>query len=199
LPFARYPYADGYCGYQLLDLELAKSTYSVDTDDVERKNWAMRIVIDNGNDFNGVNRFGGQLKFDHVSRWGVVTNWNYFYERRSCGCVDETVIGDTNLTFRFAQNEIASFYTGLGFRTLADYKQTDFGFNFTYGADFFPVRPLVISGVFDAGTRGSAGVVHGRASIGAIWHGWELFAGYDFLRIGSSNLQGPMAGIRFWF
>jgi hypothetical protein len=37
------------------------------------------------------------------------------------------------------------------------------------------------------------------SSVGAIWNGWELFAGYDFLRIGTVNLQGPMVGLRFWF
>jgi hypothetical protein len=29
--------------------------------------------------------------------------------------------------------------------------------------------------------------------------GWEVFTGYDFLRIGSVNLQGPLLGLRLWF
>jgi hypothetical protein len=28
---------------------------------------------------------------------------------------------------------------------------------------------------------------------------WETFGGYDFLRIGTVNLQGPMVGLRLWF
>ena len=199
LPFTRYPYADGYHGYQILPLDLAATMYTAETSDVQRNNWAVRVAIENGNDFNGINRVGGQLKIETASRWGFVTNWNYYYERFSCGCTDETVIGDTNVTFRFAQNEVVSLYTGLGFRMMSDRKQTDFGFNFTYGGDWFPVRPIIVSAVFDAGTLGSAGVVHGRATVGAIWHGFELFAGYDFMRIGDVNLQGPMAGVRFWF
>lgn len=199
LSFVPHPYANGYRGYQILPLELADQFYETETGSVRRKTWAVRLAIENGNDFSGLNRFAGQVKVEHASRWGFVTNWNYFYERLSCGCVDETVIGDANVTFRFAQNEIASMYTGLGFRVLTDRRQTDFGFNFTYGGDWFPMRPFVVSGVFDAGNLGNAGVIHARGSVGAIWHGCEIFTGYDFLRIGSANLQGPMAGVRFWF
>lgn len=199
LVFTRYPYANNYHGYQIMLPDWAKTFYTLDTADVPRKQWVMRLSVENGNDFDGMNRLGGQLKIEHAWRWGFVTNWNYFRERLPCGCIDEAVIGDANLTFRFAQNEVASMYAGLGFRVLSDRRQTDFGVNFTYGGDWFPVRPLVVSGVFDAGNLGSAGVVHARGSVGAIWNAWEVFAGYDFLRIGSVNLQGPMVGVRLWF
>jgi hypothetical protein len=199
LSFAPHPYANGYRGYQALSPELAEVLYDFDTKDVPRQDWAMRVLVENGNDFNGLNRLGGSIKVENANRWGVISNWNYFRERLPCGCLDETLIGDTNLTFRFAQSETASFYSGLGFRMLTDRKQTDFGFNFAYGGDWFPIRPIVVSGVFDAGSLGSAGVVHARGSIGAILYGCEVFAGYDFLRIGSTNLQGPMVGVRLWF
>jgi hypothetical protein len=197
--FAPHPYAEPYRGYQIVSTELASELYHFDTEAIPRDSWAVRISVENGNDFNGLNRFNGQFKAEHASRWGIVTNWNWFVERLACGCTDETVISDTNLTFRFAQNEIASLYTGLGFRMLTDRHQTDFGFNFTYGGDWFPVRPIVVSGVFDVGTLGNAAVIHTRGTIGAIWQGWEVFTGYDFLRIGSVNLHGPLAGVRWWF
>jgi hypothetical protein len=109
------------------------------------------------------------------------------------------VIGDVNLTLRFAQNEVASMYAGLGFRTLADRDRSDFGINFTYGGDWFPARPLVVSGAVDAGTLGGAGVFRGRATAGAVFNGWEVFAGYDYLRIGDVRLHGPLVGVRLWF
>ncbi|HZZ78091.1 MAG TPA: hypothetical protein VFE62_06215 [Gemmataceae bacterium] len=199
MPFTPHPYADGYRGYQILTPEWAKTYYEFDTAEVTRKDWALRVSVENGNDFDGLNRLGGQVKLEHVSRFGIFTNWNYFHENLPNGRSDETVIGDTNLTFRFAENEVASMYAGLGFRYLTDRQQTDFGFNFTYGGDWFPVRPLVLSGQFDAGWLGSAGVIHARTSVGVIWQGIEVYAGYDFLRIGDVNLQGPMAGVRFWF
>ena len=199
LYFVPYPYANDYRGYQILAPELGEMFYDTDTKELPRKSWAVRISVEDGNDFNGLNRLNGQLKVEHESRWGIVSNWNWFRERLSDGSYDATLIGDTNLTFRFAQNEIASMYTGLGFRVLTDRHTNDWGFNFTYGGDWFPIRPLVVSGVFDAGTLGSAGVVHVRGSVGAIFHGWEVFAGYDLMRINSVNLQGPMAGVRWWF
>ncbi|MBI2804373.1 MAG: hypothetical protein HYX68_05235 [Planctomycetes bacterium] len=199
LNFTPYPYARGYRGYQILPTELAELYYDDPAVRVRRRNYGVRSSVENGNDFLGLNRFGGQLKVEHASRWGVVANWNWFHERWNCGCTDDTLLGDLNFTFRFAQNEIASMYTGLGMRIMTDRRQTDLGFNFTYGGDWFPVRPLVVSTAFDAGTLGNAGVIHVRGSIGAVWHGIELFGGYDFLRIGHTNLHGPLAGIRFWF
>lgn len=62
-----------------------------------------------------------------------------------------------------------------------------------------PVKPLVISTVLDAGTLGHAGVIHARLTGGVLRSRWEAYLGYDFLRIGSVNLQGPLLGVRFWF
>ncbi len=199
LPFAPYPYADDYHGYQIMPTEWAKAYYNVDTSDVPRKSWAVRLTVENGNDFERMNRVGGELKVEHESRWGIFTNWNWFRETLGNNQYDQTFIGDTNVTFRFAQNEMASMYAGLGFRMLTDRQQTNYGFNFTYGGDWFPVRPLIASFQIDAGNLGSAAVFHARGTIGAIWHGVEVFTGYDYLSIGSVNLQGPMAGLRFWF
>jgi hypothetical protein len=199
MPFTPYPYVGSYRGYQVLPIETAQELYDIETNDVLRKNWAGRVSIENGNDFSGLNRFNGQLRLEHLSRFGIITNWNYFREDLGNGRYDETVIGDTNLTFRFAQNEIASMYAGLGFRVLTDRQQTNFGFNFTYGGDWFPRRPWVVSTSIDVGNLGGAGVFHVRATVGAVVRGWEIFAGYDLLCIGDTNLQGPLAGLRWWF
>lgn len=197
--FAPHPYANAYRGYQVLSPEVASVMYPNEDHDVPRRHWGFRLSLEDGNDFRGLNRLNGQLRIDHESRFGLITNWNWYREKLSCGCTDETMIGDTNVIFRFAQNEVASMYTGLGFRVLSDRHQTDWGFNFTYGGDWFPVRPFIVSGVFDWGTLGNTGAVHARGSIGAIFRGWEVYAGYDWLQIGRTNLCGPMVGLRWWF
>jgi hypothetical protein len=28
---------------------------------------------------------------------------------------------------------------------------------------------------------------------------WEIYGGYDYLEIGSVNVQGPVIGLRWWF
>jgi hypothetical protein len=187
--YAPYPYAGNYCGYQFLD----RAT------EFPLKTWAMRLTIENGNDFDGVNRLAGQLKFDHESRWGILSTWNYYHENLGGGQTDDSLFGSTNVTFRFAQNQNASVYTGLGLNVLTGRQQTNFGVNFTYGGDWYPMDPLIVSAQIDLGTLGDAWLYHARGSVGAIYHGCEFFVGYDFLRIGSTNVQGPMAGVRFWF
>jgi hypothetical protein len=90
-------------------------------------------------------------------------------------------------------------YAGLGCRLLTDDRDTRAGVNFVYGGDWFPARPLVVSASCDLGNLDAAFVVRARATVGAAWRRWEVFGGYDFLRIGSVNLQGPMLGLRVWF
>ena len=115
------------------------------------------------------------------------------------GQSDETLLGDTELTYRFVQREWVQMHAGLGFRLLADRWDTRAGFNFFYGADVYPVAPLVLSTAVDLGNLDAAFVVHARFTAGVNYRNWELLAGYDFLRVGSVNLQGPLLGLRFWF
>jgi len=197
--FAPHPYAHGYRGYLVPTTIGDDMSYERHSGIVKTKGWGVRVSLDDGNDFQGMNRLGGRLKFETASGIGLTANWSYFVEQLPSGGKDTTNIGDVNLTARYAEGAFGSAYVGLGVRALADEKQSDFGFNFTYGGDWFPVRPYVVSVNLDLGTLGSAWVVHLRGSIGVTYHGWEAFVGYDFLRVGSVNLQGPMAGVRWWF
>lgn len=107
--------------------------------------------------------------------------------------------GVANLTFRFAQNEWVQMHTGVGVRLLTDRSDTRAGVNFLYGMDVFPTKPLVFSSLVEGGTLDSAWVLHGRGTVGVLYRRYEWFGGYDFLRIGSVNLQGPVVGLRLWF
>jgi hypothetical protein len=199
--FPSYPYPDGHPGYLWLGRVAGGEASDAGEyhEPAGQRGWSVRLALEDGNDFRGLNRLGGSLVLDTTSRFGLRADWNYYRERLACGCVDETTLGDLNLTYRFAQHEMALFYAGVGFRALADSSTSRFGFNFLYGADFFPVWPFVVSTSFDLGDLGSAFVVHGRGTAGVVWRNWELFGGYDFLRVGSVNLQGPLLGVRFWF
>jgi len=161
------------------------------------KPWAVRVSVENGNDFGGLNRLNGRVFFDTLWRVGLWTNWTYLHENVD-GRSDEALLGDTNRTFRIAQGEHVLVHAGAGFRMLNDHTGSRFGFNLLYSVDLF-VRPLVLSSQFDAGMLDSAWVLHGRATVGYVHRSWEVFTGYDFLRIGTVNIQGPLAGVRFWF
>ena len=199
--FPPYPYVDHRPGYLWFDhrFEYPRRHELPDREDLANlRSWSGRVSLENGNDFDGLNRFNGQLLLETTCRFGLQTSWNYYHERIG-GCTDQLLIGDANVVFRFAQHEQMQMRAGLGVRVLNDQADTDFGFNFTYGADIYPAKPLVLSLSLDAGNLGSAGVFHGRATLGVIYSRWEIYGGYDYLRIGSAALQGPMAGMRFWF
>jgi hypothetical protein len=200
--FPGHPYALEYSRYLHTDVAGMGLPFDQDkglTDPEFLKWWSLRLSLEDGNDFRGMNRFNGSLFLDTSMRIGVQTSWNYFRERLDGGGSDESVQGVANLTFRFAQCEWVQMHTGVGVRLLTDRTDTRAGFNFLYGMDLFPTKPLVLSSLFEGGTLDSAWVLHGRGTFGVLYRRYEFFGGYDFLRIGSVNLQGPVVGLRLWF
>ncbi len=80
-----------------------------------------------------------------------------------------------------------------------DPAETNFGFNFTYGVDFFPVRPWVLSSTVDWGTLGRSGLFRFQATAGAVVHRVETYAGYEYLDLGSTQVNSLIGGVRIWF
>jgi hypothetical protein len=196
--FVHYPYAHHYKGY--LWTKPAPSPFEPEIVPQQKVDWiSIRANIEDGNDFSHLNWVGLRVAVDTDSRIGATTNWNWYHEQFSCGCSADAVIGDVNLTYRLFQGVQYQVHVGAGCRILAEEDYSKTGFNGLLSCDLFPIRPLVVSGLVDGGTLGSVGVIHARATIGGSWHGVEVFGGYDFLRIGSVDLDGPIAGLRFWF
>jgi hypothetical protein len=88
---------------------------------------------------------------------------------------------------------------GVGMNWLNDPTQTDLGVNFTYGGDFFPRKPWVISGEIDAGTLGNAGLFRFRTSLGLIFRRFETYVGYEYSDIGRTQDNFFISGVRVWF
>jgi hypothetical protein len=192
--FPRFPYAGGLPG----DLWLDENRTEDEPKPHGLRGWAVQANLEDGYDTRGVNRVGARLFLDTTFRFGISSNWDFFTERRPGGVHDELTLGDANLTFRFAQSEWMEMYAGVGGRLTADRCDSRGGFNFTYGGQVFPCKPVVIASSLDLGTLGSASVVRVRSTVGLIHRHWELFGGYDYLRIGNADLQGPLAGLRLW-
>ena len=186
--FPSAPYDDGHDGYLVIDT-LAP---------IEADGLAARIRTEYGTDFDDLSRIGTRLIVDTGSRFGIDTEWNQWFEETG-GSRDTLATGDFNLVYRFAQHERIQFRSGLGFNWLADSGEGDFGFNFTYGVDVFPIEPVILSGTLDVGSLGDAAFVHVRSTAGVNWGPAELFAGYDYQRIGPVNLHGLVAGLQLWF
>jgi len=198
--FPSYPYAKGQPGYMWIRREVGEDEEPKPQPDFSRaRGWSGRVAIEESNDFDGINRASLRLLLETGSGLGVQTNWSYVHERLSCGCMDESALGDVNLTYLFIQDEHLQMRLGLGARIISDRQITDVGFNFTIGADVYPRKPFVLSTTFDGGTLGKAGVFRAQGSVGYIYKRWEIYLGYDYLRIGSTALQGPTLGLRLWF
>jgi hypothetical protein len=160
--------------------------------------WSAQVSFAYGNDFAGLARYGGQALVSTTQRVDFDTEWNWYVEDQPGGA-DSIHTGDANMMFRCAQSERVQLRIGLGLNWLVDEHDQDIGVNFTYGAQVFPIKPVVLTTELDWGTLGNAPLFHVRATAGAAFHGCELFAGYDYRSIGQADLQGPMLGLRYHF
>ena len=198
--FPAYPYAEGQPGYMWIRRTVDEGEEPPPQPDfTHARGWSGRVAIEESNDFDRINRASLRLLLETGSGLGLQTNWSYIYERLGCGCSDQSALGDLNLTYLFIQDEYVQMRLGLGARMISDRHVTDVGFNSTIGADMYPCKPLVLSTTFDGGTLGKAGVFRAQGSVGFLFKRWEIYAGYDYLRIGSTALQGPTLGLRLWF
>lgn len=161
--------------------------------------WAARTRAEYGTDFDGLEWIGGHVLVEGTWRFGFDTEFRQVSEDLWPAGLDDLWLGDANVVFRFAQSEAIVMRMGLGANWLSDQFGTDLGFNFTYGGDWFPVQPLVVSGEIDVGTLGSSHLYHLRTTIGANWRFSEVYIGYDYTDIGRTQLSGLVAGVRLWY
>ena len=164
----------------------------------ESYDWLVRLRTEYTQSFDDLSRTGVQLLWDTSSRWGIDSQFENLRESRDLQTDDDLYTGDVNLVFRFAQSPRVQMRTGVGINWLKDDQKTDFGFNFTYGGDFFAKKPLVVSTEIDWGLLGNANLFRARVTTGVTWHRFELYTGYEHLKIGSMELNGLVAGIRLW-
>lgn len=161
--------------------------------------WGGRLAFEYGNSFDEQYVVGGRGQVDTSSRLGLEADVRRWQEASGSWQGDRIWLGEVDFTVRFAQNEHWMFRSGLGVNWLSDVADTNFGFNFTYGVDWFPVRPLVFSSEIDLGSLGEAWLFHARTSAGMTWQGTEIYAAYDYYDIGDGQLNAMSLGLRFWF
>jgi hypothetical protein len=195
--FARYPYRCDLDGYMAPDEEFIRQQYPWLESD--RYAWMVRLRGEYGGDFDDMSRAGGQLLFDTASRWGIDAEANYLREQSPPDRRDQLWLGDANLVYRFAQSPKLQMRTGLGMNWLADEFGSDVGFNFTYSGDFLPADPWIVSAEIDWGKLGHAGLFHGRATVGVHFHRLEVYAGYDYLDVGDTQINTAVSGVRIWY
>ena len=187
--FPKFPYEDGIEGYMMRDPWIP----------AEPRMWSLRLRGDYTDNFDSVSSVGGHVLFETSHRLGLDSEVRYFQQDLGGGASDELWMGDANIVFRFAQSPDLQMRAGVGLNWMADTAENDFGVNFTYGGDWYPVRPLVVSGELDIGRLGRATYFHSRLTGGLQWRRYEVFAGYDYLDVGTVQIQGLVSGVRLWY
>ena len=161
--------------------------------------WSSQLSLDYIGDFDDLSAIGGRLLIETNSRFGLDTTFRFYDENTIFGTPDELTIGDANIVYRFAQSERLRMRSGVGFSWMNDDAGSNFGFNFTYGGDWFPVNSWIVSTDLDFGRLGNAGLFHLRATVGRQFYQAEIYAGYDLLRVRDTTADGLIVGLRWWF
>ncbi|WP_425395807.1 hypothetical protein [Aeoliella sp.] len=161
-----------------------------------------RAQLEYGTNFNDMQTFGSRLQLD-IPLWRLAldTSWNNYYEDLPTG-TDELALGDANLVFRFAQNELMQWRSGLGINWLSD-SRSKVGFNFTYGFDVLPVGPWIWSSDFDIGKLGSSTLFRARTTVGVHLgkrcSDGELYTGFEYVDIEDAQIPQMLFGFRYWW
>lgn len=185
--FYEFPYENGQPGYLSVGPEPPAETTV----------WGATLSTEYGFD-SQADRFGSRLTVDTTHRFGIDTEWNTLSGSFPGRPWEEMQTGDFHFSARFAQNPNTQYRVGLGMRWLDDPLDTNYGFSSMYGIDMQPVRPLTLSMNLEAGTLRHEVFFHGRATVGVIWSGLEVFTGFDYLQIDRQEIAGPMLGLRLW-
>ena len=161
--------------------------------------WSLRVDAEYADSFDATARIGGHALLQSTSRWGLDGGCDYRYENLPGGNRDQLWTGDFNVVYRFAQSENVQYRSGLGVNWLADREDRNFGFNFTYGVDWLPRQPWIISAEIDLGTLDQATLVHGRLTTGIQIGALEVYTGYDYYDVGQVDLSNFVSGLRIWY
>ncbi|MFN0018457.1 MAG: hypothetical protein ACKVP0_09375 [Pirellulaceae bacterium] len=185
--FPRYPYKERG-GYMWIG-DPIPDTYIV----------GVRARSDFGTNFGRIDWVGGNVLVESTMRLGVESDFRVLQESGPGAGLDSATLGDANLFFRFAQSDQFQARAGLGLNYLSDPADTNFGGNFTYAVDWYPVKPVIVSAEFDLGWLGHESLFHFRVTEGVNWKYGEAYVGYDYFDIGNFQVGGMVAGVRLWF
>ena len=184
--FNSFPYASEVTPYMWVDRPNGQSL-------------SLRAGLEGGSNFDGINRAGLHLFLDSEPRIGLKSGWDLLSEKLARGGRDEMTIGDVTVTYRVVQLEAFQAHLGLGGRFLIDSGNDHSGMNVYFGFDLFPKQPVHLFGSVEVGSLGDATFSRYRGGLGIHVGRAEFYAGYDHMKIGSVNIQGPMLGVRLWF
>jgi hypothetical protein len=115
--------------------------------------------------------------------------------------IDQAVLSNTTLAFRFAQNPHIAFRAGVGLRTFFLHERR-LGADAFYGFSVFGKHGLRWDAEAHAGALGQAFAGELRSTLGVMVGAVELYGGYGYFHVrgeaGGATLHGPVLGLRLW-
>ncbi len=160
---------------------------------------ALRLWGEGGAADSNFYRAGGGFLWSGYHRMELGGDLRHYWEHLPEGGTDRQWIGSLWTSILFAQSPRVQFRTGLGARWMPlSNTETALGAFFMYGADFYPVRPLILSIQGDVGVLGEASASTLRGTLGMIIGSVEVYGGYETFRIDNNNLDTWVGGVRLW-
>ena len=158
----------------------------------------LRLDSEGGTDLEGLARYGLGFWLESVYFVGLEGRFSHWFEPLGGGQVDSLILGDVNGVWRALESRSVQFHLGMGLLFSLDptQKQDHAGLNTTAALEAYPVKPLSLRGVVDAGQLGDATVLQSQATLGWMFDRVEVYAGYRALWVGPVELHGPLAGTR---
>jgi hypothetical protein len=168
----------------------------------ERDLLAGTAHVEGGYAGSGVWRVGGGLSL-RLWRVGLDSDLHWLVDPRHR---DALYLGSTNAMFAVVMQPSFVWRLGPGVNYMLDgrtpgqgTREYAAGVNGSTTLDIFPAKPVVISGRFDYGRIWKAETMAVRGTVGWIVQRWELYAGYEYERVGDVPFGGPIVGVRAWF
>ena len=83
--FAPFPYFEDWPGYRAPPPDRWPEDLANWAGHFTERTWSVRVGVEDGDDFNRINRASAQVLIESASGLGVMTSWNQLYERLGGG------------------------------------------------------------------------------------------------------------------
>jgi hypothetical protein len=207
--FENYPYADGTAGLvrRAGRLRPTPGHEEAGEDDAPRDRWkpvrgseaAMSTLLSYERHSDGIQGFRGEVQLRTCSRFNLDLSATDYAEQVG-GETDHLGHFKGHVTYSFAVSRHALFSAGIGARVLSWEGGGSYGgVDFRYEAEFFPIRPLHLHCIAEAGWVRDETVWELEGRVGVLFKPAEIFAGYRHFHVAGEDLAGPTAGLIVWF
>lgn len=200
LSYALYPYASPLAPY-LLEPELQVASTSSELDlqlHSERpigRPFAGQLGLDAGY-LDGVAHTSFEARVLTPSAFEFGARNMFMYEPAEN---DYSLFGAAELGLRFASMRVLMMRVFAGPLYFGKPGEMAVGAEVGGGFDLFLGRPWVLSARVAGGVlENNLFVPQVRVQLGYLFGGYELFAGYEYLQVGSVDLGSPILGTRIW-